>query len=76
MLFYVAADIYDDVYERVQKKGLDTECVGGGRIIHKPETKTLTVFGYSQVHNSLMNRTRIICMITSPVSSSPMSPLQ
>ena len=41
-------DIYDDVEENLRKKGLDTECVGGGRIIHDPEGKTIKVFGYSQ----------------------------
>ncbi|KAK2193892.1 hypothetical protein NP493_6g03034 [Ridgeia piscesae] len=42
------ADIYEDLYERVKKKGLDTECMGGGRILHEAEKKTITVYGYSQ----------------------------
>lgn len=29
--------------------GLDTECVGGGRISHNAETKQIKVYGYSQV---------------------------
>ncbi|KAI0241570.1 14 kDa phosphohistidine phosphatase [Lamellibrachia satsuma] len=42
------ADVYEDLYDRVQKKGLDTECVGGGRILHEAGKKTITVYGYSQ----------------------------
>lgn len=29
-------------------KELDWECVGGGRIVHKPDEKYIKVFGYSQ----------------------------
>lgn len=42
------ADIYDEVYERVHPLGLETECVGGGRILHEAGKKHITVFGYSQ----------------------------
>lgn len=41
------ADIYDDTSERLSGLGIHTECLGGGRILHNPDTKTVTVFGYS-----------------------------
>lgn len=28
--------------------GLETECVGGGRIEHRPDLKRIKVYGYSQ----------------------------
>ncbi|XP_044595357.1 14 kDa phosphohistidine phosphatase-like [Cotesia glomerata] len=45
------ADIYETIGEEEMKKcgpGLDTECVGGGRINHNAEGKTIKVYGYSQ----------------------------
>ncbi|GLV38021.1 janus A [Carabus blaptoides fortunei] len=42
------ADIYDKVTPDIQKLGLDTECVGGGRINHDPDAKNIKVYGYSQ----------------------------
>ncbi|XP_076063104.1 14 kDa phosphohistidine phosphatase-like isoform X3 [Oratosquilla oratoria] len=42
------ADVYDHTCAQVEKLGLDTECVGGGRILHDPDKKTIQVFGYSQ----------------------------
>ena len=53
-VFFSTADIYEDLYERVKKKGLDTECMGGGRILHEAEKKTITVYGYSQVWRSFI----------------------
>lgn len=44
-----AADIYDEVSGSVRALGLDTECLGGGRIEHFPESKLLKVYGYSTV---------------------------
>lgn len=44
-----AADIYDEVSAPIRALGLDTECLGGGRIEHFPESKILKVFGYSTV---------------------------
>ena len=41
------ADIYDDEEEKLRKKGLDGQCLGGGRIIHKPNEKYIKVYGYS-----------------------------
>ncbi|KAH8417538.1 hypothetical protein KR222_001660, partial [Zaprionus bogoriensis] len=42
------ADIYDRVQATCKKDGLDTECLGGGRIEHNPDKKYLKVYGYSQ----------------------------
>uniref|UniRef100_A0A336MDK8 Sex-regulated protein janus-A n=1 Tax=Culicoides sonorensis TaxID=179676 RepID=A0A336MDK8_CULSO len=42
------ADIYDEVSKSVQCLGLETECLGGGRIEHRPEKKWIKVYGYSQ----------------------------
>lgn len=44
-----AGDIYDKIQEELAGAGLDTECLGGGRILHDPAKKTIEVFGYSQV---------------------------
>ncbi|RXG62927.1 14 kDa phosphohistidine phosphatase [Armadillidium vulgare] len=41
-------DIYDKVAPPIEKDGLDCECVGGGRIIHTPDEKSIQVYGYSQ----------------------------
>ncbi|XP_068248965.1 14 kDa phosphohistidine phosphatase-like isoform X2 [Palaemon carinicauda] len=42
------ADVYDKVAPAIEKLGLDCECLGGGRILHDAEKKTIEVFGYSQ----------------------------
>ncbi|XP_057325956.1 14 kDa phosphohistidine phosphatase-like [Microplitis mediator] len=45
------ADIYETIGEDELKNygaGLDTECVGGGRINHNAPAKTIKVYGYSQ----------------------------
>merc|ERR1711911_9839 len=41
------ADIYDKIQEELDALGLDTECVGGGRILHDSEKKSIYVYGYS-----------------------------
>ena len=41
------ADIYDAEEEKLRKKGLDAQCLGGGRIIRKPNEKYIKVYGYS-----------------------------
>lgn len=41
------ADIYDSEEEKLRAKGLDAQCLGGGRIIHKPSDKYIKVYGYS-----------------------------
>ncbi|XP_012288283.1 14 kDa phosphohistidine phosphatase-like [Orussus abietinus] len=49
-LFIVIPDIYDEVGEQLKKfgSGLDTECLGGGRIDHDAAKKNIKVYGYSQ----------------------------
>ncbi|XP_011059472.1 PREDICTED: sex-regulated protein janus-A-like isoform X2 [Acromyrmex echinatior] len=43
------ADIFDEVDEQIKKHaGLQANCVGGGRIEHDPDEKTIKVYGYSQ----------------------------
>lgn len=46
-LFHTPADIYEDFESK--HRGLDLECVGGGRIEHSPESKKILVYGYSMV---------------------------
>eukprot|EP00293_Proteomonas_sulcata_P016956 CAMPEP_0184302078 /NCGR_PEP_ID=MMETSP1049-20130417/12140_1 /TAXON_ID=77928 /ORGANISM="Proteomonas sulcata, Strain CCMP704" /LENGTH=148 /DNA_ID=CAMNT_0026613261 /DNA_START=273 /DNA_END=720 /DNA_ORIENTATION=- len=41
-------DIYQEVSARIEAQGLETECVGGGRIQRVAATKSLKVYGYSQ----------------------------
>ncbi|KAF2358395.1 Janus [Trinorchestia longiramus] len=42
------ANIYEKVVPPIEKTGLDCECVGGGRIKHSPDSKSIKVYGYSQ----------------------------
>jgi len=42
------SDIYDEATKPIQCLGLDTECLGGGRIDHRPSAKKLKIYGYSQ----------------------------
>ncbi|XP_004714492.1 14 kDa phosphohistidine phosphatase [Echinops telfairi] len=41
------ADIYDKVSGEIQRRGLDCECLGGGRISHQSQDKKIHVYGYS-----------------------------
>ncbi|XP_076755448.1 sex-regulated protein janus-A [Xylocopa sonorina] len=42
-------DIFDDVSEKIKPiGGLRANCLGGGRIEHDPDQKTIKVYGYSQ----------------------------
>lgn len=48
-----SAAYHADIYEKEMCKieaisGLETECLGGGRIIHNPDCLEIKVFGYSQ----------------------------
>lgn len=45
-----AADIYDEVSSSLAGLGLETECVGGGRIEHRPDLKRIKIYGYSQAY--------------------------
>uniref|UniRef100_A0A6B2E4P8 Uncharacterized protein n=1 Tax=Phlebotomus kandelakii TaxID=1109342 RepID=A0A6B2E4P8_9DIPT len=42
------SDIYDEVTELLQPLGLDSECLGGGKIEHRPDLKHIRIFSYSQ----------------------------
>lgn len=48
--FSSSADIYDEVSSSLTALGLETECVGGGRIEHRPDLKRIKVYGYSQAY--------------------------
>lgn len=41
-------DIYEEVSTSISGLGLDTECLGGGRIEHRPADKFIKIYGYSQ----------------------------
>jgi len=41
------ADVFDVEEELLRAKGLDCQCLGGGRILHEPSKKYLKVYGYS-----------------------------
>ena len=41
------ADVYDKTESELTSAGLDCECLGGGRIEHKPQQKYIKVYGYS-----------------------------
>ena len=53
VLFLSTANIYDKTVEAVEALGLDSECVGGGRIKHDAAAKKILVYGYSQVISAL-----------------------
>ena len=48
---YAWGEYHDDIYQKTlelaMKSGLDTECLGGGRISHDPEKREIFVYGYS-----------------------------
>lgn len=41
------ADVYDAEEELIRGKGLDSQCLGGGRIEHDSAKKYIRVYGYS-----------------------------
>lgn len=49
-----SADIFDEVTPAIEEKGLDCECLGGGRIVHEANKKKIEIFGYSQVSIHLL----------------------
>ena len=51
-IYVISGDIYDEWQPRIAGLGVETECVGGGRILHEADKKTIKVFGYSQVSGS------------------------
>ncbi|CAD5123395.1 unnamed protein product [Dimorphilus gyrociliatus] len=42
------ADILDLVEPGIRALGFEVDCVGGGRILHEPNKKSILVYGYSQ----------------------------
>lgn len=42
------ADIFDLVEPSIEKHNCKAECVGGGRIRHDPNVKSIFIYGYSQ----------------------------
>nr|XP_040224611.2 sex-regulated protein janus-A-like [Anopheles coluzzii] len=42
------SDIYDEVSSALLGLGLETECLGGGRIENRSDLKQIKVYGYSQ----------------------------
>ncbi|XP_066993413.2 14 kDa phosphohistidine phosphatase [Anabrus simplex] len=40
-------NIYDATKAKLEQLGLDSECVGGGRIQHDPVNKSIKVYGHS-----------------------------
>ena len=46
---FAAADVYEQTCDRIAGLGVETECVGGGRMKHEPGKKSIKVYGYSQV---------------------------
>ncbi|XP_060064232.1 14 kDa phosphohistidine phosphatase-like [Ylistrum balloti] len=44
------ADIYELLEPIIEEKGLDCECVGGGRIEHDASSKKIKIYGYSQAY--------------------------
>ena len=49
------ADVLDLVEEQIDEKKLLLDCKGGGRIRVDPQTRTISVYGYSQVNSSRSN---------------------
>jgi len=49
LCFGIAAGIYDELDAQLESLGLACECLGGGKIEHNPQEKSITVLGTSQV---------------------------
>jgi len=45
----IVAGIYDELDAHLESLGLTCECLGGGKIEHNPQEKSITIFGSSQV---------------------------
>ena len=52
VLIVITADIVDRVAPKFSELGVKYECLGGGRIKHNNDTKTIFVYGYSVVMNT------------------------
>ena len=46
-LLHTTADILDEISPNLEESGLSYDCIGGGRIEHDSNKKTILVYGYS-----------------------------
>ena len=46
--FYFLVNILESLEPDFKQYKIAYECVGGGRILHKPDEKTIRVYGFSQ----------------------------
>ena len=53
---FLIADIYERVSPPMQGLGLNTDCVGGGRIQHNRQEKCILVYGYSIVRTTFIKK--------------------
>ncbi|KAL8565076.1 hypothetical protein ACOMHN_005279 [Nucella lapillus] len=51
------ADIYDTLDANLETEGINCECVGGGKIKHDPEKRTIEVSGKSQAYGKANHAT-------------------
>ncbi|KAL2737535.1 ocnus, partial [Vespula maculifrons] len=48
-IFYIIDNVYEETTKQLkQYPDLEVESLGGGRILHDPEKKSIKVYGYSQ----------------------------
>jgi hypothetical protein len=45
----IQVEILDEIENQLKGKNIECDCLGGGRILHEPESKHILVYGYSQV---------------------------
>lgn len=55
IIFIPPADIYEKVEAEIERLGLKSDCVGGGRIQHDRFDKKIVVYGYSVVSLTPLN---------------------
>ncbi|XP_074779671.1 14 kDa phosphohistidine phosphatase isoform X3 [Athene noctua] len=41
------ADLYERMVQELEQQGLGCECLGGGRLSHRPQERKIHVYGYS-----------------------------
>ena len=46
-------EILDEIESQLKGKNIECDCLGGGRILHEPESKHILIYGYSQVIYSI-----------------------
>jgi len=50
-IYFILADVLDIVENQIDQSKLTLDCKGGGRIRVNPQTRTISVYGYSMVNN-------------------------